>query len=57
MIKTAIYDACVLYPASLRSFLMWIRNRPPKSVKGIIDVLSERGLEQSAEGMRELVDG
>ena len=32
-----------------------IRSNPPSSVKGIIDVLSERGLEQSAKGMRELV--
>lgn len=24
MSKTVIYDACVLYPASLRSFLMWL---------------------------------
>lgn len=24
MSKTVIYDACVLYPASIRSFLMWI---------------------------------
>ena len=24
MSQTAVYDACVLYPASLRSFLMWL---------------------------------
>jgi hypothetical protein len=46
MFQTAIYDACVLYPASLRSFLMWM------GVNGLVHARwTERILEECFDNL------